>query len=116
MNFTALDIIHFWTDSRGKLIQKVLPTKGKIYVYCTVDLSSEAAKVCAFINLVVKQIWTFQMKNDNERFIITFSAEAVTLETLFQKEPQAAVKKKPRAKRENAGMNSNLKNHELLVK
>ena len=104
MNFTALDIIHFWTDSRGKLIQKVFPAKGKICVYCTCDLSSEAAKVCNFLNLIVKHPWTYQMKNETEKFVITFFPETVTLENLFQKEHQTRAIKKPRAKRENAGV------------
>ena len=94
MNFTALDIIHFWTDSRGKMIQKIFPTNGKICVYCTNDLSREAAKVCAFLSLIVKQSWTFQMKNENEKFVITFFPETVNLESLFQAE-QTIVKKKP---------------------
>ena len=111
MNFTALDIIHFWTDSREKLIQRVFPTRGKVCVYCTVDLSSEAAKICNFLNLIVKQPWTFQMKNENEKFLITFYPETVTLENLFQMEGQPISQKKPRAKRENAGGDSNLKNH-----
>jgi len=100
MNYTALDIIHFWTDSRGKLIQMVFPAKGKICVYCTEDLSSEAAKVCNFLHLILKQPWTFQMKNENGRFVMTFSPETVTLENLFQKECPSGGIKKPRAKRE----------------
>ena len=111
MNFTALDIIHFWTDSRGKLIQKVFPAKGRICVYSTCDLSSEATKVCNFLNLIVKHPWTFQMKNEDEKFLITFFPETVTLETLFQKEnPIKATKKTPRKERERGG-DSNLKNH-----
>jgi len=111
MNFTALDIIHFWTDSRGKHIQKVFPTKGKVCVFCTDDLGSEAAKVCNFINLIVKQPWTFQMKNENGKFVITFFLETVTLENLFQKEHQTReIRKTPRKERERGG-DSNLKNH-----
>ena len=108
MNFTALDIIHFWSDSRGKPIQKVFPTNGKVCVYCTDDLSREAAKVCNFLNLIVQQPWTFQMKNENEKFVITFLPETVTLENLFRMERPTGVTKKPRAKRENAGDDSNL--------
>jgi len=101
MNFIALDIIHFWTDSRKNLIQKVLPTRGEVCVYCSADLSSEATKVCNFINLIVKQPWTFQMKSKNGKFVITFLPETVTLESLFQKEgPAAATKKPPRKERE----------------
>ena len=111
MNFTALDIIHYWTDSRGKMIHRVFPTNGKICVYCTDDLSGEAAKVCNFLNLIVKQPWAFQMKNENDLFVFTFFPETVTLETLFQKEPQPEKIKKPRAKREQRGVDSNLKNH-----
>jgi len=83
MNYTALDIIHFWTDSRRKMIQKVFPTKGKVCVYCTCDLSREAAKVCHFINLIVQQPWTFQMKTENEYHVITFFPETVSLDNLF---------------------------------
>ena len=84
MNYTALDIIHFWTDSRNKQIQKVFPANGKVCVYCTADLSKEAAKVCNFIHLIVSQPWTFQMKKENETFVITFFAETLTLEDLFK--------------------------------
>ena len=107
MNFTALDIIHFWTDSRGKLIQKVFPSNGKVCVYCTDDLSEEAARVCNFINLIVKQTWTFQTNQENELIVITFFQEAVTLENLFRKEQKSGAIKKPRAKRGNAGLDSN---------
>ena len=100
--FTALDVIHFWTDSRGKLIQKVYPTKGKICVYCTEDLSIEAVKVCNFLNLILKRPWTFHAKNVNGMFLISFFPETVTLENLFQRESQNE-EKKPRAKRVNAG-------------
>jgi hypothetical protein len=104
MNFTALDIIHFWTDSRGKLIQKVLPTNKKIFVYCTDDLSSEATKVCNFLNLILKQPWTFQIKNENEKFVITFLPETVTLDNLFQTEQHhGVIKKTPRKERERGG-------------
>ena len=85
MNFTALDIIHFWSDSRGKSIQKILPSNGKIFVYCTNDLSSEAAKVCQFLNLIFEQPWTFQKKHEDELFVITFFSEKISLEDLFQK-------------------------------
>ena len=84
MNYTALDIIHFWADSRGKQIQLVLPENRKICVYCTVDLSHEAAKVCMFIHLIIKQPWTFQMKKENEIFVMSFFAETLTLENLFK--------------------------------
>ena len=84
MNFTALDIIHFWADSRCKMIQKIFPTNGKVYVHCTCDLSKEAAKVCNFLNLILKQPWTFQMKNKDEHFVITFFAGTVSLENLFK--------------------------------
>jgi len=101
MNYTALDIIHFWTDSRSNLIQKVFPTNGKVCVYCTNDLSSEAVKVCNFLNLIVKQPWTFQMINDNDGFVITFFPETVTLENLFQKEQSTGtIKKTLRKERE----------------
>ena len=83
MNYTALDIVHFWADSREKLIQSVLPSNGRIYVCCTVDLNREAAKVCSFISLVVKRPWTFQTKIENEQFVIEFFPETVTLENLF---------------------------------
>ena len=83
MIFTALDIIQFWSDSRGKQIQKVLPVKGKICVYCTDDLSAEAAKVCNFLDLILKQPWTFQIINENKQFVITFFPETVTLDNLF---------------------------------
>jgi len=101
MNYTALDIIHFWTDSRSNLIQKIFPAKGKICVYCFEDLSSEAVKVCNFLKLIIKHPWTFQMKDENGTFVITFFPETVTLETLFQKEHQPQVNKKtPRKERE----------------
>ena len=108
MNFTALDIIHFWTDSRGKQIQKIYPTRGKVSVYCTDDLSSEAAKVCNFLNLIVKQPWTFQTNMENDKFVITFFPETVTLENLFRTQFPGRSKKNPRAKREDAGVDSNL--------
>jgi len=118
MNFSALDIIHFWSDSRGKQIQKVFPTNGKICVYCTIDLSSEAAKVCNFINLIVKQSWIFQIKNENKQFLITFLPETVTLENLFVETPcttslqqKRKVKtKNPHKERVNAGLDSNFLN------
>ena len=109
MNYAALDIIHFWGDSRGKLIQKVIPTNGKVCVLCTKDLSDEAAKVCNFINLIVKHPWAFYMKNENQQFVITFLSETVTLENLFHKEHLPNEIKKTRVKRENAGNDSNLK-------
>ena len=84
MNYTALDIIHSWADSRGKQIQKVIPTNGKICVYCTVDFSKEAAKVCQFLHLIIKQPWTFQMKKEHEAFVIAFLPETVSLQNLFQ--------------------------------
>jgi len=112
MNFTALDIIHIWTDSRGKLIQKVLPTNGKICIYCTADLSSEAEKMCNFLILILKQPWTFQMKNENDAFVFTFFTETLSLETLFQSERSTgATKKPPRRERKRGGNDSNLKNH-----
>jgi hypothetical protein len=85
MNYTVLDIIHCWADSRGNLIQKVFPTNRKVCVHCTDDLSKEAAKVCNFINLIVKQSWTFQMKKENDVFVITFLSETVSLEKLFRR-------------------------------
>jgi len=103
MNFTALDIIHFWTDSRGKLIETVFPTNGKVCVYCIEDLSGEAAKVCNFLHLTVKQPWTFQMKKENEKFVITFMPETVSLENLFQKEFHRAGRKKPPRKESDHG-------------
>jgi len=84
MNYTALDIIHFWADSRGKQIHSVLPTNGKVHVRCTVDLSKEAGRVCNFITLVVKQPWTFQKHRENEMFVIVFFPEKVTLRNLFE--------------------------------
>jgi hypothetical protein len=84
MNFTALDIIHFWADSRRTQIQKVFPTGGKVCVHCTGDLSREAAKVCNFINLIVQPRWTFQTKKEKDAFVIFFLPETVTLENLFQ--------------------------------
>jgi len=89
MNFTALDIIHLWTDSHGKAILKVFPSNKRIYVWCASDLSREAAKVCGFVGLIVKHPWTFQMEKENERFVITFFPETVNLENLFvqQKSP-----------------------------
>ena len=93
MNFTALDIIHFWTDSRGKTIKKIFPANGKVCVYCTRDLSAEAAKVCHFLNLIVQQPWTFQMKNENEYYLITFFPETVSLKNLFHVETRRATKK-----------------------
>jgi len=80
MNYTALDIIHFWADARGELICSVLPSSGKVYVYSTVDLSGEAGKVCSFITLVVKQPWSFRMDKENDRYLIVFFLETVTLE------------------------------------
>ena len=103
MDFTALDIIHFWTDSRGKLIQRVFPTKGKVCIYCTDDLSSEAAKVCNFLNLILKQPWAFQMKNENEKFVITFFPETITLENLFHKEHQTNAIKNPAQRERTRG-------------
>ena len=114
MNFTALDIIHFWTDSRRKMVQKIFPTNAKVCVYCTNDLSGEAAKVCNFLTMVVKQPWTFQMKTENEYYVITFFPETVSLDNLFQVEtrrdtslPKTKVTKNPRVKRETAGDDSN---------
>jgi len=116
MIFTALDIIHLWTDSRGKMIQQIFPTNGKICVFCTGDLSMEAAKVCNFINLIVQQPWTFQMKNENGKYVVTFFPETVSLGNLFpmQKTNQRAtsqqkqgIQKTPRVKRETAGDDSN---------
>jgi len=79
MNYTALDIIHFWADSRGKQIHSVIPSKGKIFVCCTVDLSKEAAKICNFITLVVRHPWTFQKQQQNELFEIAFFPETANL-------------------------------------
>ena len=93
MNFTALDIIHFWTDSRRKTVQKIFPTNGKVCVYCTRDLSTEAAKVCHFIHLIVQQPWTFQMKYENECYVITFFPETINLKNLFQEEKRRNTKK-----------------------
>jgi len=118
MNFTVLDIIHFWTDSRGKIVQKIFPTNGKICVYSTNDISSEATKVCNFLELIVKQQWTFQMNRENENYVFTFFPETVSLENLFQVEtrhetslqkpnPKTGVTKNPRVKRETAGDDSN---------
>jgi len=122
MNFTALDIIHFWTDSRKKMIQKIFPTNRMVCVYCTNDLSAEATKVCHFLNLILNQPWTFQMKSENGSYVITFSLETVSLVNLFQAETQNATtlqktnqrvkkqgaQKTPREKREmNAGDDSN---------
>ena len=107
MNFTALDVIHFWSDSRGKQIQKVLPVKGKICVYCTTDLINDAAKVCNFLNLILKQPWTYQMKNEKKQFVITFLPETVTLENLFARNVSATKTKTPRKERVNAGQDSN---------
>ena len=84
MNYIALDIIHFWADSRVKLIRHVLPSNGKIYIYCTVDLSGEAGKVCNFISLVVNQPWIYQIQRENELFMIVFFPETVTLRNLFE--------------------------------
>ena len=67
MNFTALDIIHFWADSRKNRIQNIFPTNGKVCVYCKDDLSKEAVKICSFLHLIVKQPWTFQMKKKKMR-------------------------------------------------
>ena len=83
VDFTAFDIIHFWADSRGKLIHIVYPSKGKIFVCCTVDLSEEAVKVCRFITLVVKRSWTFQRQHKDELFELTFFPETVSLGNLF---------------------------------
>jgi len=83
MNYIALDIIHFWTDSRKTLIHNVIPSKGKVFVYCKVDLSKDAIKVCNFITLVVKQPWTFQVQRRNEMFEIKFFPETVSLADLF---------------------------------
>ena len=91
MNFTAMDIIHFWADSRGNMIQKIFPTNGKICVYCTDDLSREAAKVCHFLNLIMQQPWTFQMKNEHEFYVVTFFPETVSLGSLFPVEKQHSV-------------------------
>ena len=104
MNYTALDIIHFWSDSRGKLIQKIIPAKGKVYVYCTDNLSGEAVKVCHFLHLIIRQSWTFQITKEDERFVIVFFPEKVTLNNLFKVESQRGETKKPRAKRGNAGV------------
>ena len=95
MNFTALDIIHFWSDSRGKTIQKVIPSNEKVYVFCTDDLSSEAAKVCHFLNLIFEHPWTFQKKCENDLFVITFFPERISLDNLFQMEKQTQAIKKP---------------------
>jgi hypothetical protein len=83
MNYTTLDIIHFWADSRAELIRSVLPSKGKVFVYSAVDLSGEAGKVCGFITLVVKQPWTFRVDKENDLFVIVFLPETVTLKNLF---------------------------------
>ena len=99
MNFTVLDMIHFWADSRGKMIQKIFPTNGKICVYCTEDLSKEAAKVCHFLSLIAKQPWTFQTKHEHEHYVITFSPETVSLENLFPVETRrdtSLQKRKPK--------------------
>ena len=104
MNFAALDIIHFWSDSRGKLIKKVVPTNREIRVYCNDDLSMEAVKVCHFLNLIVKQPWTFQTVCENEQFVITFLLEKISLERLFQIEySDGATKKPPRKERKRGG-------------
>jgi len=56
-----------------------------VFVYCTVDLSKEAIKVCNFITFVMEQHWTFQLQRKNELFEITFFPETVSLANLFSK-------------------------------
>ena len=83
MDYKVLEIIHLWGDTREKYITKVIPSQGKIFVFCTIDLSVEAGRVCNFINLVVKRTWTFQVQRENELFTVVFFPETVTLTTLF---------------------------------
>jgi len=83
MNFTVIEIVHLWADSRGTVIDMVFPSKGKIYVCCEADLSKEAKKVCSFMTLVVKQPWTFQMQRNDDKYWITFFPEKISLDNLF---------------------------------
>ena len=100
MNFTALDIIHFWVDSRGKQIQRIFPTNGRVCVHCTHDLSNEATKVCNFIHLIIQQTWSFQMEKEKDTFVIFFFPETVTLSHLFQTETDQTTRRKS-SKRKN---------------
>jgi len=98
MNYTALDIIHFWADSRGKQIQRIFPTNGKISVHCTRDFSYEANKVCNFIHLIIQQPWSFQMEKEKDTFVFFFFPETVTLDNLFEAEIDKTTRRKSRKK------------------
>ena len=85
LDYTALDIVHLWCDSRGSKVKSVLPSDGKIFVVCTDDISKEAVKVCSFISLIVGQIWTFTIQKTDDMFLITFMPDnhTITLQYLF---------------------------------
>ena len=85
LNYTALDIVHLWCDSRGGKVKSVIPSNGKIFVICTDDLGKEAVKVCSFISLIVGQIWTFKIQKTDNMLLIVFMPDkkSVSLETLF---------------------------------
>jgi len=108
MNFKAMDIIQIWTDSHGKTILKVFPTNKKVCVYCTSDLSKEAAKVCSFISMIVKQQWTFRMEkrcpsselSHGVCYSFDFFPETVSLEKLFEKQKTPAKREKNRGGRQ----------------
>ena len=85
MNYTALDIVHLWCDSRRDKVKTVFPSDDKVFVVCTDDLGKEAVKVCSFISLIVDQIWTFKIQKTDDAFLIVFMSDnnTVSLQDLF---------------------------------
>ena len=63
-NFQALDIVNFWSDTRGL---PVSIAHNQIAVSSGYDLSRDAEKVCKFISFIIGHHWKYRtVREDNQ--------------------------------------------------
>ena len=68
-NFQALDILNFWSDTRGL---PVSIAHNQIAVSSGSDLSHDAEKVCKFISFIIGHHWKYRTVKVDNQFKTTF--------------------------------------------
>ena len=72
MNYTVLDILHFWADNRNGFVNIA---KG-LTVEFDSDLSAEARHVSNFIGVIIGCRWRFDLVKSGDKFCFSFREDA----------------------------------------